>query len=375
VSAGIISGFACANCTIDVYNDIQEEGRIYLGSTVAQQDGSFSVQGLGHNLANITVTATGANNWTSRFSTPFAAAPNSDGDNLPNGEDGCALDPEDLDGFEDGDGCPDADNDGDGICDPGLSAPSCTGSDLGRTLWQNPLAAPIDCRNMAEDYDGFHDDDGCPEPDNDYDTFPDHTDDCPATDATVGPDGIADTGDEPILYLTPYQSREDFDGVIDTDGCHDSPDDDYDGDGLGDEFEVFTLATDPVNPDTDGDSHIDGADNCPAWPNPAQALPAWPVDTNDADCDGFSTADETYFGTDPTAACGFTAGGDLASDKWPVDLFESNTINTTDVLQLRPVFNQAVTPETQRFDLFPSGNINTTDVLQLRPFFLKSCVP
>jgi hypothetical protein len=148
---------------------------------------------------------------------------------------------------------------------------------------------------------------------------------------------------------------------------------DADSDGIRDASDNCPTVPNSPPADADSDGPGDACDNCPAWPNPAQALPAWPVDTNDADCDGFSTADETYFGTDPMAACGFTAGGNLASDKWPVDLFESNTINTTDVLQLRPVFNQAVTPETQRFDLFPSGNINTTDVLQLRPFFLKSC--
>ncbi|HUF54868.1 MAG TPA: RHS repeat-associated core domain-containing protein [Dehalococcoidia bacterium] len=55
------------------------------------------------------------------------------------------------------------------------------------------------------------------------------------------------------------------------------------------------------------------------------------------------------------------------------DLFGGGTINTTDVLQLRPVFGTSVPPTSAFFDLFPSGNINTTDVLQLRPQFGQTC--
>jgi outer membrane protein OmpA-like peptidoglycan-associated protein len=53
---------------------------------------------------------------------------------------------EDKDGFEDDDGCPDNDNDQDGIAD-----------------------AIDKCPNDAEDKDNFEDDDGCPDPDNDKD--------------------------------------------------------------------------------------------------------------------------------------------------------------------------------------------------------------
>src|SRR5262249_28443501 len=64
--------------------------------------------------------------------------------------------PEDLDGFQDADGCPDPDNDQDGIPDV------------------------IDkCPNEPEDYDGFQDTDGCPDPDNDGDGVPDVIDKCP----------------------------------------------------------------------------------------------------------------------------------------------------------------------------------------------------
>jgi OOP family OmpA-OmpF porin len=69
---------------------------------------------------------------------------------------GCALGPEDDDGFQDGDFCLDPDNDGDGVED-----------------------VADRCANDAEDADGFQDDDGCPEGDNDGDGVPDETDTCP----------------------------------------------------------------------------------------------------------------------------------------------------------------------------------------------------
>jgi hypothetical protein len=80
----------------------------------------------------------------------------SDGDGIPNGRDKCPLVPEDKDGFQDDDGCPDDDNDGDHRPD-----------------------AVDKCPNEAEDIDGFEDDDGCPDPDNDKDGIPDLQDKCP----------------------------------------------------------------------------------------------------------------------------------------------------------------------------------------------------
>jgi hypothetical protein len=58
----------------------------------------------------------------------------------------------------------------------------------------------------------------------------------------------------------PTLTKEDYDGVIDTDGCHDSPGDDYDGDALTDEDEVFVHGTHPQRRDTDGDTCGDGAE-------------------------------------------------------------------------------------------------------------------
>jgi outer membrane protein OmpA-like peptidoglycan-associated protein len=63
-----------------------------------------------------------------------------DGDGLFDATDRCPELAEDMDGFQDRDGCPEDDNDGDGFGD--LSDP---------------------CPNEAEDLDGYLDDDGCPD--------------------------------------------------------------------------------------------------------------------------------------------------------------------------------------------------------------------
>ena len=107
-------------------------------------------------------------------------AADSDGDGIPDPQDRCPSQAEDLDGFEDDDGCPDDDNDADGVMD---LVDQC----------------PLD----PEDRDGFEDEDGCPEDDDDEDGIPDGRDQCP-------------------------QQAEDFDGFEDEDGCPD-PDNDQDG--------------------------------------------------------------------------------------------------------------------------------------------------
>lgn len=79
-----------------------------------------------------------------------------DGDGFPDSVDLCVAEPEDIDGYLDGDGCPDLDNDGDLVPDV---------SDK--------------CPLHAEDPDGFQDEDGCPDDDNDGDGIADKIDQCP----------------------------------------------------------------------------------------------------------------------------------------------------------------------------------------------------
>ena len=56
-----------------------------------------------------------------------------DNDGFLDAIDPCRTQPEDYDGFQDTDGCPDPDNDSDGVCDAGQTSVSCTGSDTGKT--------------------------------------------------------------------------------------------------------------------------------------------------------------------------------------------------------------------------------------------------
>lgn len=63
-----------------------------------------------------------------------------DRDNIPDADDLCPTDAEDMDGFEDSDGCPDPDNDQDRILD-----------------------VDDQCPNEPETYNGTEDEDGCPD--------------------------------------------------------------------------------------------------------------------------------------------------------------------------------------------------------------------
>jgi len=140
-----------------------------------------------------------------------------DGDGVPDYRDPCPAVPEDVDGFQDEDGCPDEDDDGDGIPDD-----------------RDP------CPQDAEDYDGFVDDDGCPDEDNDGDGVPDGYDSCPDVpedlDGERDEDGCPDEDDDGdgvhgAQDLCPDEP-EDTDGLADTDGC---PEVDADGDGVPDD--------------------------------------------------------------------------------------------------------------------------------------------
>lgn len=113
-----------------------------------------------------------------------------DGDGIIDPEDQCPDDPEDFDGFEDADGCPeDQDTDGDGnpdsrdLCpvdpedtDGYLDADGCPEPD-------NDLDGLLDandrCANDPEDLEGWQDEDGCPDRDNDADSLIDTDDNCP----------------------------------------------------------------------------------------------------------------------------------------------------------------------------------------------------
>jgi outer membrane protein OmpA-like peptidoglycan-associated protein len=250
---------------------------------------------------------------------PAPGLPDRDGDGIPDVDDRCPQTPEDLDGYQDADGCPENDNDGDGIPD-----------------------AQDRCPLESETLNGFQDEDGCPDqappegPDSDGDGVPNERDRCPYetgrpkdgcpnspvtqleeapaplawTSFSNEPGSAGDMGplamqatatSDPVWFPPPGmvldtdgdgipdgedacpRRAEDVDGFEDDDGC---PDPDNDGDGIPDaldqcplEAEVLNGLTDedgcpdqvapPPDGDADGDGVKDGADRCPFEPRAA----------------------------------------------------------------------------------------------------------
>lgn len=168
-----------------------------------------------------------------------AEGSDTDDDGVQGAADQCPTEPEDKDGYEDTDGCPDNDNDLDTVPDK---------SDK--------------CPGQAEDQDGFEDQDGCPEADNDKDGLPDTGDRCPnqaetkngykdedgcPDEADTDSDGVPDARDKCI------GEAEDTDGYEDTDGC---PDPDNDNDGILD-------ADDECVDEAETKNGVDDQDGCP----------------------------------------------------------------------------------------------------------------
>ena len=131
-----------------------------------------------------------------------------DNDGITDDVDQCKDAAEDKDGYQDADGCPDPDNDGDGILD-----------------------TDDKCPDAAETQNGIDDTDGCP------DALPLDTDS----------DGVADDKD-----ACPKEP-EDKDGFEDDNGC---PDPDNDGDGILD-------ATDKCPNEAETKNEFQDADGCP----------------------------------------------------------------------------------------------------------------
>ncbi len=142
-----------------------------------------------------------------------------DGDLVSDEYDKCPKQKEDLDNFDDHDGCPDTDNDKDGIIDS------------------------LDkCPDNPEDFDGFEDGDGCPDLDNDGDHIVDSLDKCPDIaedlDGFIDDDGCIDNDNDNDGIIDSLDKciseAEDKDGYQDDDGC---PDIDNDQDGVADNLD------------------------------------------------------------------------------------------------------------------------------------------
>jgi len=66
-----VSGTACPGCTVEIFSDAEDEGRVYEGSAVANAAGLFTfTQPTGLTGPYVTATATDSDGNTSEFSTP-----------------------------------------------------------------------------------------------------------------------------------------------------------------------------------------------------------------------------------------------------------------------------------------------------------------
>ncbi len=71
-AVGSASGTACAGCTVEVFSDAEDEGRVFEGSTVADGGGNWSLNGAVTG-PNVTATASDAEGNTSEFSAVAAS--------------------------------------------------------------------------------------------------------------------------------------------------------------------------------------------------------------------------------------------------------------------------------------------------------------
>lgn len=105
-------------------------------------------------------------------------------------------------------------------------------------------------------------------------------------------------------------------------------------------------------------------------PSPTPACPG------DADCDGWSTTAENYFGTRYNQACPATAfAGDEATDSWPPDFNDDRQINFLDVAAFVGKVNPAYGEPgfLKRFDLDRNSRVNVVDVYVLSGYLGRQC--
>ncbi len=185
--------------------------------------------------------------WFGGLALRFGFVPSdTDGDGIYDHVDQCPAEKEDVDNYQDNDGCPEWDNDGDGIVD-----------------------LKDKCPIKAEDKDSFEDEDGCPELDNDGDSVADLQDKCPLApedkDGFQDDDGCPEIDNDsdgiPDAKDQCQGKMEDVDTFQDEDGC---PEWDNDNDGVPDTLDRCPLQAEVVNGVEDGDGCPDTRPQLPA---------------------------------------------------------------------------------------------------------------
>jgi outer membrane protein OmpA-like peptidoglycan-associated protein len=129
------------------------------------------------------------------------------------------------------------------------------------------------CPDEPEDFDGFEDEDGCPDPDNDKDGILDVDDRCPNVPGPVENHGCPWPDRDKDGILDKDDACPDVPGPVENHGC---PWPDRDKDGIFDQDDACPDEPGPVENhgcpyrDSDGDGLLDKDDECPHRPGPKE---------------------------------------------------------------------------------------------------------
>jgi outer membrane protein OmpA-like peptidoglycan-associated protein len=143
------------------------------------------------------------------------ASVDTDGDGIPDESDLCPDVPEDRDGYDDWDGCPEPGRGGITWRTPDGGWPDLAPSSQADTDGDGIADLNDECPTVPEDRDGFEDSDGCPDRDNDHDRILDENDKCPNEPETYNgvddDDGCPDKGSDYIWRPKVTTDPVDFD--------------------------------------------------------------------------------------------------------------------------------------------------------------------
>jgi hypothetical protein len=187
--------------------------------------------------------------------------------------------------------------------------------------------------------------------------------------------------DRNFIELGPTKVFDDTTRAM-SDNAGDACDSDDDSDGRSDDDEAagvacgaFTTPTDALNPDTDGDRALDGAE-CARATDPASASSAPSLaqcgPTTDGDADGVvDFREDCYYGTSTASA---NSDGDGCGDGREVASINADTaVNVIDLQQIAGAAGPHTDPDyLVQFDVTKSGSIDVID-LQVTALHAGAC--
>ncbi|MFN0062244.1 MAG: OmpA family protein [Myxococcaceae bacterium] len=161
-----------------------------------------------------------------RFGSVTNAHADSDSDGFPDDSDRCPREPENVNAYEDEDGCSDSlDADGDGVLGTKDLCPNVAGlSKFDGCSDPDPdgdgvSGAADRCPMEAEDKDNFQDADGCPDKDNDGDGVADIEDRCPTEAGAAANRGCPDPDRDGDGIVDRLDTCADEKGTAENGGC------------------------------------------------------------------------------------------------------------------------------------------------------------